>query len=128
MLPQYYKPWKLLPGDETKIKLQIREAEDVIDKELLQVKDTDEGTENGGSNGRILADLPESTTDHQMPDGPTTDIAAAVEPLPETDTNPKPESPVQAKNADADGSESAKDLVDDGGEVVVEGEEDTVIY
>jgi hypothetical protein len=35
-LLQYYKPWRLLPGDDEKLKEQIADAEAIVDREVRE--------------------------------------------------------------------------------------------
>ena len=131
---KYYKPWELLPGDEATINQQIEEAEKIIKKETLQfdVKHPPE-TEDTTlvANGKPLEST-ELLIKSSETVGPATDLNLE-EPLSSEirkDTNPDPKSPDTSNAAPklVESSEASKDLGDDAGEIVLEGEEDTVIY
>lgn len=131
---QYYKPWELLPGDEDKIKSQVQEAEEKIEREAAEWD-----AENAAKN-----DEPPPTANEHSP-GPKEEnvgdmVGSAVHeeqpssPKPSEDTNMNVVVAAIAATATSDAQsktneppEAAKDQGDDGGEVV-EGEEDTVIY
>ena len=126
---QYYKPWELLPADETKIKDQVKETEALIDQEISQY-DIDhlaspkdhklrphqevKQESKEGVNANLISDGKETDThssdDHKV-DGADSDDVTMLGASPQASERPEP----------------AKDTGDDGGEVV-EGDEDTVIY
>ncbi|KAL9135581.1 MAG: hypothetical protein Q9175_003230 [Cornicularia normoerica] len=130
----YYKPWELSPGDEEKIKVQVEEAKQSIEREATQwdidtVATNDEAppSTNGG------ADPPETKEeDAQVVDtvGAATNGEEPSNPKRSEDTNMNDTvasiGPGEKEMPD-EPSEAIKDLGDNG-EEVVEGEEDTVIY
>jgi len=129
---KYYKPWELLPGDEDIIKRQIEEAEDIIEKETSHFEADNPPVDDdptSATNGKP----PESS---ELPADPSETVGSATN-LEErsgselhNDTNPGPKSPDMSNTAQKaiESSEAQKDHGDDAGEIVLEGEEDTVIY
>jgi len=113
----YYKPWELLPGDEDRIKTQIADVEAIIEWEVEafksrhpehqeQDKPAPENT-NGTSN--------ETVGEHNVEPSSVSNVVDS--------TNKPP--PAQTHNVKATTEREAQD---ENGEVVVEAEEDTVIY
>ncbi|KAL9131105.1 MAG: hypothetical protein Q9217_000867 [Psora testacea] len=121
----YYKPWELLPGDEEKIRDQVKEAETIIDRESIQYGDDHpDSPKNPLVEARRVVDREskEATDGHQKMDGKDTDATKPAEPkINDTLSNDAVMSDGQERPPQ---SEAAKDTGDDGGEVV-EGEEDT---
>ena len=129
---KYYKPWELLPGDEAIIKRQIKEAEDIIQKETSQFE-AENPPETEETVSAPNGELPE-TGDPPLDSSETVGSAIKIEEPPSSemhdDTNPVPKSPDMSNNTQkaVESSEALKDHGDDAGEIVLEGEEDTVIY
>ncbi|KAI9737156.1 MAG: hypothetical protein M1834_000749 [Cirrosporium novae-zelandiae] len=133
----YYKPWELLPEEEIRISDQLRDTETLIQNET---QDFDESTrQDGQEEGDNTASPHEHTGEgEKVQDPPQTSEPVG------SDTHPhKPSeesSKVDATNQDpstttvpeestiAPVSETRKAQEEDNGEVVMEGEEDTVIY
>lgn len=130
----YYKPWELSPGDDEKIKAQVREAEESIEREAKQW-DIDNVATNDevrpSKNGE--ADPPETEEeDARAVDtvGAATNGEQPSSPKISEDTNMNDTAASTEsgeKELPAEPSDAVKDHVDNG-EEVVEGEEDTVIY
>jgi len=116
----YYLPWKLGPEDEERIKSQIAEAEALIEREVAEFhaqhpkEKTQEKTETEETNGTSEETVGEPAT--ESPSVPT--LALLV------DTTNRP---AQARQSDQTKTDKHA-LEEHNGEVVVENEEDTVIY
>ena len=124
---QYYKPWDLLPEDDARIKAQIAEAEATIARENMEY----------GVDSPKLVDVSLQPTDTTMDDvesekpetvGQLTNDEELIESSSFSNTNAQPVIENEKTVDTSATSERSKDHVDDGGDVVVEGEEDTVIY
>jgi hypothetical protein len=119
---QYYKPWELLPGDAERIQQQVADTEALIDREIQEF------------NRRHKTDLqPEERPREKVKDsaaeteGEHHAESSSVPPVAESDsTNPLP--PVQAPESGPAPVVAERDPLEENGEVVVEGDEDTVIY
>ena len=132
---KYYKPWELLPGDKAVIKRQIEEAEDIIQRETSQLEAENplEGEDPiPAANGKPPepSGLP---VDPSETVGPATNLEEHRSSEIQNDTNPGPKSPdvsnLSPKAVEStEAPEALKDHGDDSGEIVLEGEEDTVIY
>ncbi|KAL3419161.1 nuclear protein [Phlyctema vagabunda] len=112
----YYKPWELLPGDEERINSQIADAKAIAEREVADFR---------------ARHPPPATTTGEADDTATitnsTSKETVGEPLAETPSAPdvKDTTNIQAPAS----AEADKELSDiHNGEVVVEAEEDTVIY
>ncbi|KAH0566135.1 hypothetical protein GP486_000465 [Trichoglossum hirsutum] len=136
----YYKPWELSPEQEAQIKSQIMEAESTIDRELqdlgiLRLQEKEEGTltQQEITNNSHDDDPPGSFDPAQPTElvGLESNLATPFPPKP-ADTNEN--APTLSTDTSQYAMERAKvhggEDVDgaDGGEEVVEAEEDTVIY
>ncbi|KAL9102191.1 MAG: hypothetical protein Q9163_002639 [Psora crenata] len=125
----YYKPWEFLPGEEDKIREQVREAEQIINRESSQFDmDHPSSPQEPPSDARREDDRGSTNIPQggRETDGKNTDEDKAAE----SKTNAANSDDVlisDAQNRPPQRSESGKDTGDDGGEVV-EDEEDTVIY
>ncbi|MCJ1438644.1 hypothetical protein MMC27_008034 [Xylographa pallens] len=123
----YYKPWDLLPEDDARIKAQITEAEATIARENM---------EHGVQSPKLVNDSlqPTDTTmtdvESEKPEtvGQLTNDEELIESSSVSNTNAQPVIESEKTVDTSTTSERSKDHVDDGGDVVVEGEEDTVIY
>lgn len=123
---QYYKPWELLPGDAERIKEQITDTEALIEREIQEFNKrhkTQLLPEERPREEEAKDEAAETEGEHHAESSP-------VPPVAESDsTNPLP--PVQAQ-APQSGSDvhvlAERDPLEENGEVVVEGDEDTVIY
>jgi len=128
----YYMPWNRLPEEEDEIKRQIEEAEATVEKETAAYKAKESETA-----GNVSVQESETTS---KASGATRSLET-VGPI----TNAGPSNSAEEPNTNQTSSithnnsvgtskmievpeEVHKDHVDDGGEVVVEGDEDTVIY
>ncbi|KAE8454336.1 hypothetical protein EG329_005261 [Mollisiaceae sp. DMI_Dod_QoI] len=113
----YYLPWKLRPEDEERIKSQVAEAEALIEREVAEFhaqhsKETHEKIETEETNGTSKETVGEPAT--ESPSVPTLAV----------DTTNRP---AQARQSDQTKTDKHA-LEEHNGEVVVENEEDTVIY
>ncbi|SLM37632.1 Pinin/SDK/MemA protein [Lasallia pustulata] len=126
----YYKPWELLPGDVVKITSQIEETEAVIEREISEL---DSRPENGedlthDTDENPVAEPTEITTN--APETVGQEVKSAESSLPTTnpDTNSIISLVPENSHVSAAAPEAPKENGDDAGEVVLEAEEDTVIY
>ena len=143
---QYYKPWKLSPSQEERIRTQVDEAEMSVRKERRDSEGyhqdeakLHEGSDEPGKEQQdrshvtdASAEAPDTTMtdaedDRTKPgdEAPRADDADHSNPQAATATNCGPENlPVHSdeRHGSADSGDS------DGGEVVLEADEDTVIY
>lgn len=124
---QYYKPWELLPDQEATIKSQIEEAEAIVEREDPNRADRDSlaqdpgGTTNAtDEDGSAELKASETVGSEANPAEPS-DAPLEKSTNPEVLSSEAPPEPVQVSNG-------GKDAGDDNGEVVVEADEDTVIY
>jgi hypothetical protein len=129
---QYYKPWNRLPEEEAEIKRQIEEAEATVEKETAAYKAKESETA-----GNVSVQESETTskasgaTQSLETVGPITNAGpsnSAEEPNTNQTSSITHNNSVEASKKIEVPEEVHKDHVDDGGEVVVEGDEDTVIY
>ncbi|KAI9760980.1 MAG: hypothetical protein M4579_001356 [Chaenotheca gracillima] len=132
----YYKPWELLPEEEERIKQQLTEAESAVEKEdeafstsrQQEIEKTTNGAAVELSNGTTENALPakELTEEHTVGTGSE---EARVSKLDEP-TNSEPTIDPNAIDAHKPPLKDPPDDGDngDGGEVVLEADEDTVIY
>lgn len=127
---QYYRPWEFLPGDEERIQKQIEEAERTVEREAAEFE-----AENPGLSDDAAVNAQKKTVekpDDAAASSPMVGLANALkEPSTCTtngDTNPKinPTSDLPARTIEP--PDVSKDNGNDAGEILVEGEEDTVIY
>ena len=116
----------MLPGDAERIKEQIADTEALIEREILEFNKrhkTELKPEERPREEEAKDEAEETEGEHHAESSP-------VPPVAESDsTNPLP--PVQAQ-APESGSDvhvlAERDPLEENGEVVVEGDEDTVIY
>jgi hypothetical protein len=122
---QYYKPWELLPGDAERIQQQIADTEALIDREIQEFNQrnkTDLQPEER-PRGNMKDSAAETEGEHHAESSPI----PPVPPVAQSDsTNPLP--PVQATESAPVTVLAERDPLEENGEVVVEGDEDTVIY
>ena len=125
-LQQCYKPWDLLPEDEARIKSQIEEAEATVEREAAA--STEQAVEVADASSVYnCTDPVKSKTEDQETVGQNTNNEDSVETSQISEGEPQP--PVESGNLDLSiPPYLPTDHVDDGGDVVVEGDEDTVIY
>ncbi|MCJ1400948.1 hypothetical protein MMC11_004159 [Xylographa trunciseda] len=123
----YYKPWDLLQEDEARIKVQIEEAESTIERENredgVQSPKLDEDSHQ--IMDTTMADV---ETDEPETVGQLTNHEEPIESSSISITNVQPLNAIEKTVDTSTASEVPKDHGDDGGDIVVEGEEDTVIY
>ncbi|KAK3077530.1 hypothetical protein LTS18_009995 [Coniosporium uncinatum] len=155
----YYKPWELRPEDEERIKDQIEEVEDIIDREVgeFEARRAKEAPElhrrkekKLDTNGVKSCANEEAPVEVEQKDDPVGDAppTQAVDITTTTDdganmANPNTEDheteettkewqEAQQEGQDAEEANEEQADVDmdkeDAGDIVVEGEEDTVIY
>lgn len=150
---QYYKPWETTQAEDDRIRDQIAEAHEIIRKELGEEAGGSDKTERGrgddlaGSNADSTLsgkthDAMKSLEPVEANGGPT-DTSDSATKNPEQDVDhaegfakasvseehvaeDAPRNDVTSYEATVD--ESAKEVMDENGEEVVEAAEDTVIY
>ncbi len=124
---QYYKPWELLPGLEQKIKLQVEEAEAIVAEEAAafskqEQEQSPEDTKNAADIDETMELRPSNTVGSEA-----NTVQPSDAPLDNT-TNHDPSSIPADPPEPLQVFEAGKDIGDDNGEVVLEADEDTVIY
>lgn len=127
---QYYKPWELLPGDDLKIKSQVMEAERMVEHERAQFEtanptsDDDRSLDTNKNPLNVADDAAGSSETvglaNVLPEPSTSTTIGNTDP----DIRSTPDVPARATEL----PDASKDHGDNGGEIVFEGEEDTVIY
>lgn len=151
---QFYKPWEIRPEEEEQIKHQIEDAKKSIEAEAdeHQAKKRDEEKDKAEEvqhphpsasqlNGAEPSKQPENAEDIVQENGqPKTDLVGAdttndeqattYKSVPELDTANNEDKPkAQAKVGEVEtGKQEEKTNEDHGGEELVEGQEDDVIY
>ena len=116
-----------MPGADAKIKSQIEEAEAIVDKEAAEFAERQRREQNpGDTNGAV-------EIDQAMESKASETVGTEANPAERTDvpfdnTNHDPAFTSETSLAPDPASEVGKDIADDNGEVVLEAEEDTVIY
>ena len=124
---QYYKPWELLPGDAERIKAQVADTEALIQREIQDFnrlhKTESQSEERPREDARKEEETAETEGEHHAESSPVphVDESDTTNPLLPTVKAQAPESG-QVHNV------AEKDSLEENGEVVVEGDEDTVIY
>ncbi|MCJ1413410.1 hypothetical protein MMC19_007515 [Ptychographa xylographoides] len=126
----YYKPWDLSAEEEAKIESQVEGAEALVRQESTIYKAQEAGwdEEPAEQEAEGIRKPLDSTMDLKTV-GQTTNDEESVDPSNPLFTNPKtaPEPETTARVSPTP-DEVPKDHIDDGGDVVVDGEEDMVIY
>lgn len=126
---QYYKPWELLPGDAERIKEQIADTEALIEREILEFNRrhmTELQPEGRPREEEAKNEAAETEGEHHAESSPVPRVA-------ESDTTnpllPTVQAQAPAPERAQEGQVLAeRDPLEENGEVVVEGDEDTVIY
>ncbi|KAL8691940.1 MAG: hypothetical protein Q9224_004068, partial [Gallowayella concinna] len=127
----YYKPWELLPGEDSKIKSQLEEADQVIQREAAEFDPTtgDDSTESQqlekppSPDSKIQSGLPADTTKETV--GPRTDGPQE----PNSNTNDETtdqnanNAPPETQHVSSNQNVTSKEQEDDGDEMV-EADED----
>ena len=116
---QFYKPWKLLPDEDRKIQLQISQAKETIDKESRQFE------EIRSAKMKEPQDLDRNLSPEQV-DKNMTGEDTAEPTLSKSET--KPSDTLQPKPRNETPENLQAEISNEGGEVIVEEVEDTVIY
>ena len=118
----------MTPKDETQIASQIKEVEALIEKEASAFQDTQRPTiaEKSAGNDTGTSATMDGSADQETV-GSVANHPKSVESFQGVSTNPLPSAPTNEPNVSQSFSDSSKDHVDDGGEVL-EADEDTVIY
>jgi hypothetical protein len=132
---QFYKPWDLQPAHEEQIKSQIEEAQATIDRELKEFEirpgSNDEPAKDGVPQKSTSEDQRVQEGSEEAPRNPDTvgsetNNNATTVSMQGDSTNSHSVPPSETVHTH---QESAKGHEDDhGGEVMVEDQEDTVIY
>lgn len=121
--PQYYKPWELLPREEERIKTQIAESEAIVEREVEEFyRQHPKGTAEESRQTPVAEGENTNSTSIETVGEPRLE-SPSVSNAPVDTTN----SPAQATQSDKVTDEKPS-LEEHNGEVVVEAEEDTVIY
>lgn len=124
---QFYKPWEMLPEEETKIEEQIREAQALIDRELAGAEQQREVPEKSTKDDIPVTDKTSEKNDVEMEtvgDDSNKDQPSDMHGSATNDPDPNGASTEEATKEEA--VDNGKDPGHDG-EEVNEGE-DTVIY
>ncbi|KAI9675330.1 MAG: hypothetical protein M1817_001233 [Caeruleum heppii] len=133
----YYKPWELLPEQTDRIKSQLKEAEATVELEeeafrsRRREEDGEERPEEGREDMMVATNGKAEAEATQGPEGGTTDSGQGVDEPPNAETVGHDSTSGEPQTLpDATEAELSKEATDDGegGEVVVEADEDTVIY
>jgi hypothetical protein len=136
---QYYKPWDLRSEEEERIKQQIEDTERLIEKELAESSSSDVA-ETGPAEMPHTPKLSQDPAEPPKPDEMDATMEEKEKEKPELvgeatneqDAVPDPQATndVPIEDAHADGEKKAEDRSHDdhGGEELVEGQEDDVIY
>lgn len=127
---QYYKPWNPLPEDQTKIRTQIDDAEALIDRESAAYEAEKSLSVRDGPSQESQTSLSHDHIEDPKKVGQVTNRKVHVDEFEVSDAN------VQAVSKTENGDDLSnahnilvqEDHMDNGGDIIVEGEEDTVIY
>ncbi len=116
---QYYKPWELLPRDEERIKTQIKEAEATIKRETAEfdLRNPNRPGKEEPSKEEIAYSMSK-----EVPGEPLTESPSISKVDDTTNNFPAREPPAEKTKAEKQAQEEHNS------EVVVENDEDTVIY
>lgn len=145
----YFKPWELLPEQEDLINRQREDVDVQIDQELDDFDQVRQSWQNEDANGHSHHQDTTSTHTQDAPNGTNHPAESATEPGvlqdqdrdhvatadPETEPNPLSASAAETieekearEQAAEDDDRQRKESIDDTGDIVVEADEDTVIY
>lgn len=116
---QYYKPWEPLPEEEIRIKRQISEIEALIKREL------EEFNNSHPEESSKEAPIPEEKIDSSSKE---TVGEPHIEPPPISNADVDPPNPPTKPPQPDQSATGEHSLEEHNGEVVVEADEDTVIY
>ncbi|KAI9809418.1 MAG: hypothetical protein M1827_006854 [Pycnora praestabilis] len=144
----YYKPWELFPGDGERIKSQLADTEALIDKEVEEYEEeknknrSNDNITEQNTNGAVVVheerngeDSMEKMDTVGSENNPAEELSSST--IPQEDNivavavdtnNDEPSLSTLTSVPPPNHEEVQKENGDDGGEVVLEGEEDTVIY
>jgi hypothetical protein len=134
---QYYRPWDLRPEEEERIKQQIEDTERLIEKELAE---SSPATAANPGPAEVPHSLKLSQDAAEPPKPGEMDVTAEEKEKPElvgeaTDTQeaipePQPTNDVLIRDAQPEVQKKVDEKAQDdhGGEELVEGQEDDVIY
>lgn len=142
----YYKPWELLPEQDEQINRQREDTDALIDQELddfdqvrqrWQKEDENGHTDqrNDASTEHVRDTSNDTTQAPETTPEPTPETAPIVEQAPKSDikatvinTPGDAEAQETQEQAAEEAERHRKDSIDDTGDIVVEADEDTVIY
>ncbi|KAH0272051.1 hypothetical protein KCU91_g6960, partial [Aureobasidium melanogenum] len=141
----YFKPWELLPEQEDQINRQREDVDVQIDQELDDFDQVRQRWQNEDANGHTDHQGTASTDEQENSNGANHAAVSTTEPANDRDqaadadpgTEPAPMSAIaiestedkQAREQMADDADrQRKESIDDTGDIVVEADEDTVIY
>ncbi|KAL8870946.1 MAG: hypothetical protein Q9174_003128 [Haloplaca sp. 1 TL-2023] len=131
----FYKPWELRPSEDARVKKQIEEAEDTIQREEAEfITLTTEAITEAPSNNHVPATDEMHDQERQIGGqaetvGPEATVPQDPDPLAnDGTTNKEADAPLsKSEPVPLEQQETSKDQEDDGGEMV-EADEDMVIY
>ena len=132
---QYYRPWDLRPEEEAQIKQQISETEEVVSKELAgkeaetepkEVHHSPKPSDDSAERPQADVQMEEEQKPGLVGDDITNKQKATATPEPQP-TNDVPMNDERPKSEEK-GHERRVSNDDHGGEELVEGQEDDVIY
>lgn len=154
-MQQYYRPWDLLPDEETRIEDQLDEVQTRIDKEVAEFE-LEKKKRLAELDGKVADKGPEGEQEPAQPvvtesvqDGPVkaeTPDTADSEPTPKpadvkndssngietsevaADNEGKGEADVKMNEDTSKGEEKQQEEAEDDGDHIEEGDEDNVIY
>lgn len=120
----------MLPDEEQRIKEQVRDTKELVDKESSECDNDNQRSprESNDIPTKLDEEAKGNGVSHQQIDGKETDMHSPEDPKIEdtnSDSVAMPDAPSQQHEQR---QPEAKETGDDGGDEVVEGEEDTVIY
>ena len=130
-LVQYYKPWDLRPEEKTQIEIQISEAKTVLHNENSDPSHKDSRVVNKDSTPHADAPPQQGYSENGLKDtqavGKSTDETEETSSAQDPTTNTQSDQPNDSNKVEGN-RETTKDSIDEGGDDMVEGEEDAVIY
>lgn len=138
----YYKPWEMLPAQEGTIKRQITDAEMAIEREVeafyerypsARPQPTPETSTKGEEKSNVASEEtvgepqvePESLSVSNINDAPIVDTTNSPVQAAQV---PQPDVPIESEKSKTGDTRTAHEQEEHNGEVVLENEEDTVIY
>ena len=141
----YFKPWELLPEQEDQINRQREDVDVQIDQELDDFDQVRQSWQNDDADGHAHHQDTTSSHTHDTPNGTNHTAELAIKPaviqdqviVADPGTGPESMSTIATETAEEkeareqaaeDHDRQRKESIDDTGDIVVEADEDTVIY